>query len=114
VLRRVLRRGRNSEEVDEEARPALGDDGEYEEHVSVGREGSRGRAGGWGRRGISVSADDDVLAAERDGSPIAPDARMRDPDELAKILHDEDDSDTEASGAPKATPIGGEEWRDRP
>ncbi|KFY70379.1 hypothetical protein V499_09215, partial [Pseudogymnoascus sp. VKM F-103] len=73
-----------------------------------------GRAGGWGRRGISVSADDDVLAAERgEGSPIAADARMRDPDELARILHDEDDSDAEVTGAPKATPIGGEEWRDR-
>ncbi|KFY19902.1 hypothetical protein V493_07802, partial [Pseudogymnoascus sp. VKM F-4281 (FW-2241)] len=66
-------------------------------------------------RGISVSADDEVLAAERgEGSPIAPDARMRDPDELERILHDEDDSDVEAAGAPKATPIGGEEWRDRP
>lgn len=114
MLRRVLRRGRDSEENSEEARPALGDDAEYEQNVSAGREGSRGRAGGWGRRGISVSADDDVLAAERgEGSPIAPDARMKDPDELARILHDEDDSDTEASGAPKATPIGGEEWRDR-
>jgi hypothetical protein len=55
-----------------------------------------------------------VLAAERgEGSPIAADARMRDPDELARILHDEDDSDAEVTGAPKATPIGGEEWRDR-
>lgn len=111
VLRRVLRRGRNSEDGDEESRPALGDDAEYEQNVS--REGSRGRAGGWGRRGISVSADDDVLAAEREGSPIAADARMRDPDELARILHDEDDSDVETPVAPKSTPIGGEEWRDR-
>ncbi|KFY16755.1 hypothetical protein V492_01116 [Pseudogymnoascus sp. VKM F-4246] len=113
LLRRVLRRGRDSQEDDEAARPALGDDAEYEGDISR-TEGSRGRAGGWGRRGISVSADEDVLAAERgEGSPIAKDARMRDPDELARILHDEDDSDVEAEGAPEATPIAGAEWRDR-
>lgn len=116
MLRGVLgRRGRESEDGGEESRPALGDDQEYERDVSARSEGSRGRAGGWGRRGISVSADDDVLAAERgEGSPIAPDARMRDPDELARILNDDDESDGETSGAPKSVPIsGGEEWRDR-
>jgi hypothetical protein len=115
VLRRVLgRRGRDGDDDDEEGRSSLGDAEVYGRDVPARTEGSRGRAGGWGRRGISVSADDDVLAAERgEGSPIAPDARMRDPDELAKIL-DDDESEGEASGAPKAVPIsGGEEWRDR-
>ncbi|OBT54975.1 hypothetical protein VE04_04509 [Pseudogymnoascus sp. 24MN13] len=88
MLRRVLRRGRDSEENDEEARPALGDDGDVE--------------------GISVSADDDVLAAERgEGSPIAADARMRDPDELARILHDEDDSDADGDWGAE----GDADWR---
>lgn len=112
VLRRVFgRRTRDEEEADdEESRPALGGHGDDEG-------GSAGRAArpGWGRRGISVSADDDVLAAETgEGSPIEPDAKMRDPDELARILDEEEESEEGEARAPSPVGIsGGEEWRDR-
>jgi hypothetical protein len=114
-----------SPEDDEEGRPVLG-----------ARGGSRGNAGArskWGARGISVSADDGVLEEatglvgddsddEEHGvtGGLDADAKMRDPDELAKAL-DEDDEDATGPGsssghaAAKATPSGvrsGDEWND--
>ena len=107
---------------DEEAAPPLG--------------GSNGRArksrGKWGARGISVSADEGVLDAERsrggaydgqedgviDGAHEGDeDAKMTDPNELAKILDDDDDDDVlpGSAGASKGTnkAVGnGDEWND--
>ncbi|EFW99367.1 protein-er retention protein [Grosmannia clavigera kw1407] len=87
---------------DEESAPALGGRGGSES--SSGGTGSR-----WGVRGISVSADDATLehegedehlfAAERsDGhhnldASVDPDAKMQDPDELARALDDDDEDD---------------------
>lgn len=113
---------------DEESAPALG--GRW----GSGR-GGNGNAGGhgrsaWGKRGISVSADDGVLGQE--GQPFreeddddveegvmdldAPDAKMKDPDELAKALdEDEDDEAGGASSSSSRVPSGvrgGDEWRD--
>ncbi|PSR77906.1 ER lumen protein retaining receptor-domain-containing protein [Coniella lustricola] len=112
---------------DEESRPALG-----------GAGNGATRRGGWGKRGISVSADDGVLGSE--GRPFmedddeeengiadidAPDAKMKDPDELASALDDEDDHDaTTAGGSGSSNGSGsgsasvphgvggGAEWRD--
>ncbi|SPO07681.1 related to endoplasmic reticulum retention receptor [Cephalotrichum gorgonifer] len=102
---------------DEESAPTLGDDG----HEQPGRS-ARPK---WGSRGISVSADEDVFEREplnRHDSddlnePIDPDAKMQDPDDLAKALDDEDEdsplpgpypgTNGEASGV-----RGGDEWRD--
>lgn len=95
---------------DEEGAPALG--------------GRNGRSA-WGARGISVSADDGVLGGE--GQPFmeddeeehgvtdvdAPDAKMRDPDELAAALDDEEEE--AAGGSASAVPTGvrgGDEWRE--
>jgi len=116
VLRRVLGRHTADEVADEEARPALGDEGE-EDGAGTAAAAAR-RTGGWGKRGISVSADEGVLAAERERgrSPMRPDAEMRDPDELARILDEEEDEsegDGEATDGPSAMGItGGEEWRE--
>ncbi|CRK31599.1 hypothetical protein BN1723_019406, partial [Verticillium longisporum] len=81
-LHRIFGKPSNQDygEEDEESAPALG------RHESR-RGGSRSK---WGARGISVSADDGVLEAERgeraeyDGGIVDPDAKMQDPDELAK------------------------------
>lgn len=106
---------------DEESAPALG---------GFGGRGDRTAGNGrsaWGKRGISVSADDGTLGHE--GQPFseedddaeegvmdldAPDAKMKDPDELAKALDDEDD---EAGGSSSSSRVpsgvrGGDEWRD--
>lgn len=112
-------------EDDEEGRPALG-----------ARGGSRGGAGArskWGARGISVSADDGVLEEthglvgdsddEEHGitasGSVDPDAKMRDPDELAKALDEDDEDGTLPSSSGQAdvrgTPSGvrgGDEWND--
>ncbi|KAK7743539.1 hypothetical protein SLS53_004073 [Cytospora paraplurivora] len=99
-----------SEQHDEEGAPALGN----------GR--GQGRSA-WGRRGISVSADDGLLGQDGaafseeehgivDGGDVDPDARMKDPDELALALDDEDE---EGAGASSRVPTGihdGGEWRD--
>lgn len=112
----------DNEDEDEESRPALG----------LGRDDNSGPAGGraprakWGKRGISVSADEGVLDQEPysneehgivdvEGSSLDPDARMKDPDELARVLDDDDDDEDaplpsahgESSGI-----RGGDEWRD--
>ncbi|KKA30163.1 hypothetical protein TD95_001167 [Thielaviopsis punctulata] len=92
----------------------------------------------WGSRGISISADDDTLEQQNQAGSsshadldrnVDPDAKMRDPDELAMALDDESDnegrqlgdedsSDDESPNAAKK-PLtgssgvrGGEEWRD--
>jgi hypothetical protein len=109
---------------DEESAPALGDDDE-ERPNPIRNGGSK-----WGARGISVSADDGVLAGERARQKqfqgqesgivnaedhVDPDAKMRDPDELARILDDEDEDDDEGvlpggegSAAGKGNVWGGE------
>lgn len=92
---------------DEESAPALGRSGSSN---GGARSGGRGGAGGasnnkWGARGISVSADDATLEHERlfeaersDGhhnldASVDPDARMHDPDDLARALGDEEEED---------------------
>jgi hypothetical protein len=84
-----------------------------------------GRRPKWGSRGISVSADDDVLERERlNGGPsddfdggVDPDARMQDPDELARALDDDDDDDDSKNKRAKDTQVpsgirSGDEWDD--
>ncbi|PKS09855.1 hypothetical protein jhhlp_004478 [Lomentospora prolificans] len=91
--------------------------------------GRRGQAGGaarpkWGSRGISVSADDGTLETDRltgqrdeDLDVVDPDAKMQDPDDLAKAL-DDDEEDSDIPAIPSSTngePSGirnGDEWRD--
>lgn len=104
LLRRILGKhmdhGSHGGAEDEESAPALGGP----------RRGGSQSASKWGSRGISVSADDGTLeqehlfAAERsDGhhnldASVDPDARMQDPDELARALgneEEEEDSDEE-------------------
>lgn len=102
---------------DEESAPALGND-----RPAAPRAGSN-----WGSRGISVSADDGVLESEsdrvfqeqEDGIVDTADAKMKDPDELARILEEDDDSEdglTPHSGESSigaAAPVGnGSEWRE--
>lgn len=107
---------------DEESAPALG-----------GRGRTRGNGANprskWGARGISISADDGVLEREPvfgdgdDGEhgissgPVDPDAKMQDPDELAKALDDDDEDATlpgiraDSRGEPSGLGNGAE-WRD--
>lgn len=109
---------------DEESAPALGGRG-----GGGGGGGGRGRSA-WGKRGISVSADDGTLAGEgrafseeeedddagHENGVLdldAPDAKMKDPDELARAL--DEDEDEEAGEGGSAIPHdvrGGDEWRD--
>lgn len=113
LLRRIFgKNARTSEddEGDEESRPAFG--------------GDEGRRGGgrpkWGSRGISISADDDTFDAEREhlaqtegvtSGPVDPDARMKDPDELARALDDDDDNEyRDHNGA--SSGVRNDEWRD--
>lgn len=115
--------GDEDEDEDEESAPARGGNG----NGSTRKPKSK-----WGARGISVSADEGVLDAEQrrtgtyDGQEDGiidsagegdEDAKMRDPDELAKILEDDDDDEdilpgpVDASKASKA--VGnGDEWND--
>lgn len=111
------------DEEDEESSPALG----RSDRPASGRTGNSN----WGSRGISVSADDGVLEGERsrqdefseqeegiiDGrSEGDEDAKMRDPDELARILEDDDsDDDGVLPGASTDGVKGiknGSEWHD--
>lgn len=88
---------------------------------------SRGGGGRpkWGARGISVSADDGVFEDEAHGEGSAdlddavdPDAKMQDPDDLAKALDDEEEGEDaplrpgQSSGQSPAGLRGGDEWRD--
>lgn len=120
------------------------DDGDEESHLTLGSNGatrpSRPLRNGsnvkWGPRGISISADDGVLESERErdlglgeqetgvmGVDVDADAKMRDPDELAKILDDDNDEDGsddgilpagahESGGSSSSSRVGnGSEWR---
>uniref|UniRef100_A0A8H7TTI8 Uncharacterized protein n=1 Tax=Bionectria ochroleuca TaxID=29856 RepID=A0A8H7TTI8_BIOOC len=115
LLRRIF--GKNVttsiDDDDEESGPALGGE-------SGIRGGSRPK---WGSRGISISADDDVLDSERehlaqsDGvtDSIDPDAKMQDPDELAKALDDEEEEEAGPASRPNNGNAGGvrnDEWDD--
>ncbi|KAI6081560.1 ER lumen protein retaining receptor-domain-containing protein [Hypoxylon rubiginosum] len=108
---------------DEESAPALGGD------RSNGAGNGQPRRSKWGARGISISADEGVReheAARHDSAddfndePVDPDAKMRDPDELARVLDDDDDDDglpSPAAGTSHAQPnkngvSNGSEWRD--
>lgn len=90
--------------------PRSQDDDDDVDDVESGPGGAHGDSGGrggsnrpkWGARGISISADDGVYDAEREhltqtegvtDAAVDPDARMRDPDELARALDDDDDDD---------------------
>ncbi|KAF4592294.1 protein-ER retention receptor [Ophiocordyceps camponoti-floridani] len=122
LLRRIF--GKNVDAGDdEENAPSLG------VHGDDARRTTRPK---WGARGISVSADEGVLDTERHNRADAeglddaadPDAKMRDPDELARALDDDDDDDDAAPGASTASQIqgqgrgmprdmkSGDEWRD--
>ncbi|KAI5864718.1 ER lumen protein retaining receptor-domain-containing protein [Durotheca rogersii] len=116
-------------EGDEESTPALGDG-------NGNGSASSQRRSKWGARGISISADDGVHEQEAqrgpsddftDAAAVDPDARMRDPDELARALDDDDDDDDSDEGLQAPTgksphtesnnkaPSGvsnGSEWRD--
>ena len=128
LLRRIFgrlapRHSSDMDEGDEESGPGFdGDD-----------DGGRRRGGGsrpkWGARGISVSADEGVYNDERehlaqtDGitDGVDADARMKDPDELARALDDDDDDDDnniggryrdESNEAGASSGIRNDEWRD--
>jgi len=97
LLQRIF--GKHIDHDDEESHPALG--GSSNGRLQAG--GNRGGSGRakWGARGISVSADDTTLEHEHraDGSinidgNVDPDARMKDPDELARALDEDDEDDT--------------------
>ncbi|GKU03022.1 er lumen protein retaining receptor [Fusarium langsethiae] len=116
LLRRIFgKRFVHDEEDDEENGP-----GGFDDDQGGNRRGARPK---WGARGISVSADDGVLEQERHnsdqdefGGPVDPDAKMQDPDELARALDDDDDENTplrpgQTEGQPSGLQ-GGEGWRD--
>jgi hypothetical protein len=123
LISKILGRPSMNVEEDEEARPALsGGGGEEDGDITP----TPKRTSNWGKRGISVRADDSILAdearrqRERDTTIEAPDARMRDPDELAMVLDDDDDdeegevlpSKADSDSDAKTHGIGGgEEWR---
>ncbi|KAI1448715.1 ER lumen protein retaining receptor-domain-containing protein [Annulohypoxylon stygium] len=115
---------------DEESAPVLGRSGNGGTGVGAG-----GRRSKWGARGISISADDGVHEAQQEGvrqvdsdddefNDAAPDARMRDPDELARALDEESsEEDSDDEGLPEPAPgaahaknasgvSNGSEWRD--
>jgi hypothetical protein len=100
-------------EPDEESAPALGGS----------RADGRGPRSKWGARGISVSADDGMLdhddSLEEHGvtDSVDPDAKMQDPDELAKALDEDDEDGTlpHAQADSRGEPSGvrnGDEWND--
>lgn len=116
---------------DEESAPALGGGGRDRNGAAAGAGAppQRTSRAKWGARGISISADDGVLERERGRSldddddeehgvtaAVDPDAKMQDPDELARALDDdEDDVLPGASGGSGGGPSGvrnGDEWRD--
>ncbi|KAG9236438.1 ER lumen protein retaining receptor-domain-containing protein [Amylocarpus encephaloides] len=101
---------------DEESAPALGGN-----NADNGRRVAPRTGSNWGSRGISVSADDGVLESESDRvfqeqeegivgvGDEDPDAKMKDPDELARILEDDGGH---SSGESSVTVGNGSEWRD--
>ena len=106
LLRRIFGK-RVDEAEDEESTPALHDDG-------------AARRPKWGSRGISISADEGVLDADQHAGPVDSDAKMQDPDELAKALDDDDDDADDEEGAGPSSPPkknvpglrSGDEWDD--
>lgn len=102
---------------------ALGDE---ENGTSRPTNGARSTKSKWGSRGISVSADDGVLDGHSDpfsgqeGGVVDaaedhdPDAKMKDPDEMARILDDDDESDDGVlpSGEGSSKVGNGSEWRE--
>lgn len=119
LLRRIFGSKRVVGNVDdEESSPALANNGRP----------APGRTGGsrWGNRGISVSADDGVLEGESADRYLGQeegvidtaqegddDAKMRDPDELAGALEDEEeDADAVLPSAHVDGVANGSEWRD--
>jgi hypothetical protein len=118
LISKILGRPSMNVEDDEEARTAL--EGDEDGEVTP----TPKRVSNWGKRGISVRADDSILAdegqrqRERDTAIDAPDARMKDPDELARVL-EEDDEEEDGEVLPSRSDAdakthgvgGGEEWR---
>lgn len=118
------------EDDDEESAPALGGPINGDSRPSANR--SANSKSKWGARGISVSADEGVLAGEHRGfndqeegiingetgaeGDHDPDAKMKDPDELAKIFDDESDDDEGVlpggSASASAAVGNGSEWRE--
>ncbi|KAI1328884.1 ER lumen protein retaining receptor-domain-containing protein [Xylariaceae sp. FL0255] len=97
LLQRIFgnKRFQQSVDDDEESAPALGRE-----------ENGNQRRSKWGARGISISADDttleqEPLRGEEDefSGSVDPDAKMKDPDELARALDDDDDDDLGASSS---------------
>lgn len=90
--------GGHSTDNDEESAPALGG-GRGINGVGINNGNGRGSAprSKWGARGISVSADDGVFDHEQSledhgvTESLDPDAKMHDPDDLARALDDDDD-----------------------
>ncbi|KAI0007758.1 ER lumen protein retaining receptor-domain-containing protein [Xylariaceae sp. FL0662B] len=112
LLNRIFGKRFDAEEQDdEEGAPALGRNGSNGNAASSRQQ----RRSKWGARGISISADDGVREHEARhadddhddhdhefNEPAAdPDAKMRDPDELARALDDDDDDDED--GLPSAS-----------
>ncbi|KAK9777485.1 putative ER lumen protein retaining receptor-domain-containing protein [Seiridium cardinale] len=116
LLDRIFGKRFDSVPDDEESAPALGGNGNTS---------SSTRRSKWGVRGISISADDDTHEHEtshgHEDFSADPDAKMQDPDELARALDDDDDGEDTpaASSASSHTAAGtsngvsnGSEWRD--
>ncbi|TGO81816.1 hypothetical protein BPOR_1005g00010 [Botrytis porri] len=106
------------------------DDEGDEEANTVGRQEPSRNGTKWGARGISVSADEGVLAGESHrqagfegqesgvvGADVDKDAKMKDPDELARILDEDEGEESEEDGTlpiPGGSGSGvsnGSEWR---
>jgi len=102
------------DEEDEESAPA----------PALGGTNSRAAGSKWGSRGISVSADDGVLESEADrqgefseqeegivDAAGDADAKMTDPDQLARILDDEESDDDGVLPSARAHGVkNGSEW----
>ena len=117
----------NVDDDDEESAPALGGSANGN---GTPKPGPRTGSSKWGSRGISVSADDGVLQSERQREDAFkrqeegivdtahedadPDAKMKDPDELARILDDDDESDNGVlpAGEGSASVGNGAVWRE--
>lgn len=116
LLDKIFGKRFDSAPDDEESAPALGGNG----HASSGTRRSK-----WGVRGISISADDDTNEHEagrgQDDFNADPDAKMKDPDELARALDDDDDDEDTPATSSTSSHAGagareglsnGSEWRD--
>ncbi|KAK4034151.1 ER lumen protein retaining receptor-domain-containing protein [Parachaetomium inaequale] len=111
--------GSHNETDDEESAPALHNGFNHHQGGGSNNNGGGGVRPKWGSRGISISADEGVLEHERargqalddDGgyddddeehgvtNVVDPDAKMRDPDELARALDEEEDLDAAPGGS---------------